>query len=777
MNRRRVAPALLAALFALALPGAACAETYLVNDTGDAADAVVGSEGCDSIAGGAKQCTLRAAIQESDNSTSTDDVIAFDGTLFNGDGASKIAISGSFPAITDKTKIDGDLNADELGQCEPLTGILGPCVQLERSDSGSGLTVEADEVEIEGMSIVAMTGASSAGIDVIDSSEGFEARDNWIGIRLDGGAEGNTTGIFIGPGSDGATIGGTAPAERNVIGDNAGVGLDLEGASNATIQGNYFGVTPKGDTGAANAQSIEMTDSTAGGGFQAENNEIGAVLSAPASNSPECDGGCNVISGPGSRGLDLNGAGPDPSEAPTSGPTTVHGNFFGLNAAGTAAIASSSDNLVAGGADHVTVGAAAPSPIPPEANYVASGGSGISSGKEGNDFEARGNIIGLTPGGAAVTAPISGGVSVDAKNVSEGATIESNHIRMPGGIAIEHRFGDGRIVDNDIEGGAVGIFQWAAPGGGLIAGNVVEDSIDAGIVLESPDTDVRRNSIFDSAGAGISVTNRPGVATNGSRIGNDTAEGENLIEGSNGPAIEILEEATSPGSTTEVDRNRGSGNSGLFIDLVAGANEGILPPVFATSQQSSASGTAQPGARVRVFRKASADAGELQSFLAEAVADGAGNWSVSYPPVPAGTLVAATQTSVAGGTSELAIAATPADPGTGGGGGGGEKKPDLIGDPPCAFTAGKCRWPETTITAGPKAKTHATTVKFRFSSDMPGSTFECKLDKKPFKKCRSPKKYKKLKPGKHVFKVRAIDANGTVDPVPAKRKFRVLSAD
>jgi hypothetical protein len=51
---------------------------------------------------------------------------------------------------------------------------------------------------------------------------------------------------------------------------------------------------------------------------------------------------------------------------------------------------------------------------------------------------------------------------------------------------------------------------------------------------------------------------------------------------------------------------------------------------------------------------------------------------------------------------------------------------------------------------------------------------ESKLDGKPFKSCRSPKTYKKLKSGKHVFKVRATDRAGNVDPTPAKRKFTVL---
>lgn len=65
-------------------------------------------------------------------------------------------------------------------------------------------------------------------------------------------------------------------------------------------------------------------------------------------------------------------------------------------------------------------------------------------------------------------------------------------------------------------------------------------------------------------------------------------------------------------------------------------------------------------------------------------------------------------------------------------------------------------------------------MKFKFSSTEAGSAFQCKLDRKPFKPCASPKKYKKLKPGKHVFKVRAIDEAGNADPTPAKRSFKVL---
>jgi hypothetical protein len=54
-----------------------------------------------------------------------------------------------------------------------------------------------------------------------------------------------------------------------------------------------------------------------------------------------------------------------------------------------------------------------------------------------------------------------------------------------------------------------------------------------------------------------------------------------------------------------------------------------------------------------------------------------------------------------------------------------------------------------------------------------GSTSACKLDARKAARCRSPKRYKHLKPGRHTFKAWAIDAAGNKDPTPAKRKFRV----
>lgn len=81
--------------------------------------------------------------------------------------------------------------------------------------------------------------------------------------------------------------------------------------------------------------------------------------------------------------------------------------------------------------------------------------------------------------------------------------------------------------------------------------------------------------------------------------------------------------------------------------------------------------------------------------------------------------------------------------------------------------------PVTRIVKGPKKKTKKRIAKFKFTSNEPGSTFQCKIDRKPFKPCSSPKKFKRLKRRKHVFRVQAIDAVGNIDATPAKKAWKI----
>jgi hypothetical protein len=77
--------------------------------------------------------------------------------------------------------------------------------------------------------------------------------------------------------------------------------------------------------------------------------------------------------------------------------------------------------------------------------------------------------------------------------------------------------------------------------------------------------------------------------------------------------------------------------------------------------------------------------------------------------------------------------------------------------------------PAASITSHPADPSPGTTVSFRYSSDEPGSKFECRL--KPveaaFGACATqPKVYSKLADGEYEFEVRATDAAGNVQAAP-----------
>lgn len=82
--------------------------------------------------------------------------------------------------------------------------------------------------------------------------------------------------------------------------------------------------------------------------------------------------------------------------------------------------------------------------------------------------------------------------------------------------------------------------------------------------------------------------------------------------------------------------------------------------------------------------------------------------------------------------------------------------------------------PQTTLRRRPPKRSTDRTPTFRFGADEPGARFQCKLDGKRFRSCRSPFTTKTLAFGSHAFRVRAIDSDGLTDPSPAVFRFTVL---
>ncbi len=319
------------------------------------------------------------------------------------------------------------------------------------------------------------------------------------------------------------------------------------------------------------------------------------------------------------------------------------------------------------------------------------------------------------------------GVEVNPGSGSEGNLIEGNLIKVPGyyswGIAVQ--YGANLIFGNEIVAG----------GEGISMGGCCYQGIDLS------------------------------VSADGNRIGGDTPGSENVITGFWYGAIW---DHTS--NHNEFGRNRGIITADNFIYSAPTA-----APTISKAYPTKVSGTSLPEAKVRVFATVGESNGAIEGFLGEAVADSSGAWTAAIASSAVGAHVTATQT-FEGGTSQMsATAPVEAEPSAGGGTGGGSSGGGTQGTNPPPTTSPTVAAPKVTIKAGPKAKSTKTTAKFKFVSSESGSKFQCKLDKKAFANCKSPKTYKKLKPGKHVFKVKAIDAAGNVSAV-VTRKFTVLAS-
>jgi hypothetical protein len=85
--------------------------------------------------------------------------------------------------------------------------------------------------------------------------------------------------------------------------------------------------------------------------------------------------------------------------------------------------------------------------------------------------------------------------------------------------------------------------------------------------------------------------------------------------------------------------------------------------------------------------------------------------------------------------------------------------------------------PSVRIVNAPKKKVRSAKrkrkVRFAFTADEAGATFRCRIDKRPFASCGSPKRFK-VGRGKHRFVVKATDSLGNTGN-PVRRTFRVVN--
>jgi hypothetical protein len=220
--------------------------TFTVNKTGDGDDRNLSDARCDTSTNNGSQCTLRAAIEES-NDTLGAETIEFDISA----AAQTIKPGSPLPTITDIVTIDGytQQGASPNTLTEGNDAVLK--VKLNGSNAGAGaegLVISASESTIKGLVINRFDG------DGVQISAGFGAtgnnkvEGNFIGTNDQGTIDNGNGGEGVFVRDDSNTVGGTTPDKRNVISGNDENGVLVFSAASEgnRIEGNYIGTTADG---------------------------------------------------------------------------------------------------------------------------------------------------------------------------------------------------------------------------------------------------------------------------------------------------------------------------------------------------------------------------------------------------------------------------------------------------------------------------------------------------------------------------------------------------
>jgi hypothetical protein len=267
------------------------------------------------------------------------------------------------------------------------------------------------------------------------------------------------------------------------------------------------------------------------------------------------------------------------------------------------------------------------------------------------------------------------------------------------------------------------------------------------------------------------------------------------LEAMAGPAdgdteADIYERAYDADLGAEVTRLVSTGNlASLELGPDAPQLEGTTPGSPGTSTEPAIFGTAAAGSAIKLYANSGCSGEPIATGSAEELADPGIGVTVS----PSSTSQFWATAEAEGFTSLCSdpIAYTqqnsvppdpPSEPPPSGDSGSGESGSSGDGGKTSAPTTVKTRdgvpyvAPLTRITFAPASKTRQRRPVFRFadSTGQPGTSFSCKLDKGRWKSCGSPTKTPPLKPGRHVFKVTAVNAVGMAGDRPASRTFKVV---
>jgi hypothetical protein len=661
------------------------------------------------------------------------DTINFDSNVFPSASPVTITIKSSLPALTDNdgTIIEGNGGVIITGDTNTFVGMtISSSNNIIRGLQLNGLRlgIEFDRLTVNSYNIIGGTAPAQRNIISNNLVAGISLTGantysnivigNYIGLNAAGTAAfgSQSVGIDLVRGAHDNIIGGTTPAERNIISGNtfAGIRLDnfsSEGITNNNITGNYIGTDFTGMNAIPNnsagitfdgavgniiggtvAGAGNLISGNTGHGIRLSNtigsgnfvfgNIIGLTADGTTSlpngdgiNMSETDnnviggpsaGARNIISGNNYNGIRMYG---------NSSGNMFEGNYIGTDPSGTISIGNEEEGIrIVDAPDNIVGGTAT------GAGNLISGNERVgilisNSGAIGNQI--LGNFIGTDVSGTVALANGSTGISVDSSasnNIIGGTTTGAGNLVSGNQLGIAVRGGSennqilGNLIGTDVTG-TVGIGNLKdgvtihnSPNnsvGGVAHGarNIISGNGDDGLSILEPNAfgnQVTGNYIGTDVNGVNVIGNLRGVQI--SNAPNNTVDG-NLIHYNTSYGVLIQGDVAVSNTLTQnsITAN-GEGIPDRGILIRNGANLYIPAPAITdvTASQVVGTSTSPNSSTIEIFQ----DTGDQGNIYigAATVLGGAFAFTGTPPPNATGGNLTATVTDPAGNTSEFSTA-------------------------------------------------------------------------------------------------------------------------
>ena len=298
---------------------AALGATFTVSSSADGDDIQPGDGVC---ATGGGVCTLRAALTEANLAAGANTIVF----AIPGAGIHTIALAAPLPTLSDEsgpTRIDGYSQPGAQPNSDAQIDNAAIQIQLTITNVITSSTIEALHITSAGNSIhgLAIYGFRRAIFVFGTAALNNVIAGNFIGTDAAGTyaapiIAGSGNGVELSQGAAHNHIGGSTPAERNVISGNPknGVATFNGGTNNNVIAGNLIGLAPDGARRLHNlSHGVDINN-------HSSNNIIGGSTSAER----------NVVSDNDAEGIEISHG-----EATTG--NQVLGNFVGTDSSGNVA--------------------------------------------------------------------------------------------------------------------------------------------------------------------------------------------------------------------------------------------------------------------------------------------------------------------------------------------------------------------------------------------------------------------------------------------------------